>query len=68
MDGHFVPNMTLGTAELEGIKDISEVPLDIHFMVEDADFFVDLYAPLAPKYMSVHIENPKAFAQTYTKD
>lgn len=59
MDGHFVPNMTLGPCVLEGIKDISEIPLDIHFMVEDADFFVDLYASLAPRYMSVHIESEK---------
>ena len=59
MDGYFVPNMTLGPCVLEGIKDISEIPLDIHFMVEDADFFVDLYAPLAPRYMSVHIESEK---------
>ncbi len=57
MDGHFVPNMTLGPCVLEQIPHITQTPLDIHFMVENADFFVDLYAPLQPKYMSVHIES-----------
>lgn len=59
MDGHFVPNITLGPCVLEGIKDISKIPLDIHFMVEDTNFFIDLYAYLAPKYMSIHIESEK---------
>lgn len=59
MDGHFVPNITLGPCVLEQISSITQIPLDIHFMVENADFFVDLYAPLQPKYMSVHIESER---------
>ncbi|GAB0172369.1 Ribulose-phosphate 3-epimerase Rpe [Helicobacter trogontum] len=59
MDGHFVPNMTLGPCVLEKIKDMGEIPLDIHFMVENADFFIDLYAHLTPKYMSIHIESER---------
>lgn len=59
MDGHFVPNMTLGPCVLEGIPSITQVPLDIHFMVENANFFVDLYAPLRPKYMSIHLEEER---------
>lgn len=57
MDGHFVPNITLGPCVLENISSITRIPLDIHFMVENVNFFVDLYAPLQPKYMSIHIEN-----------
>lgn len=59
MDGHFVPNITLGPCVLEQISSVTKIPLDIHFMVENADFFVDLYAPLQPKYMSVHIESER---------
>lgn len=59
MDGHFVPNITLGPCVLEQISSVTKIPLDIHFMVENADFFVDLYAPLQPKYMSIHIESER---------
>lgn len=59
MDGHFVPNMTIGPCVLEGIRQITSIPLDVHLMVEDADFFVGLYAPLAPRFMSVHIESER---------
>lgn len=59
MDGHFVPNMTLGPCVLEQIPLLTSVPLDIHLMVENANFFIDLYAPLKPKYISVHIEQER---------
>ena len=59
MDGHFVPNITLGPCVIEGISSVTSVPLDLHFMVEDADFFIDLYAPLKPLFMSVHIESER---------
>jgi hypothetical protein len=41
MDGHFVPNMTMGPMIIEAVKKAATVPLDIHFMVEDISFFVD---------------------------
>jgi len=59
MDGHFVPNLTLGPMVLEGIKKISNLPLDIHLMVKNIPFFVDLFAPLEPRFISFHIEEEK---------
>lgn len=59
MDGHFVPNMTLGPCVLERIPRLFNIPLDIHLMVENADFFIDLYAPLMPRFISVHIESER---------
>ncbi len=59
MDGHFVPNMTIGPCVIENISSITDLPLDIHLMVENANFFIDLYSPLRPKYISVHIEQEK---------
>lgn len=59
MDGHFVPNMTIGPCVLENLKSITDVALDIHLMVENVSFFIDLYAPLRPKFLSVHIESEK---------
>ncbi len=56
MDGHFVPNLTFGTPVLQAIKKASKVPLDVHLMVENIDFFVDLFLPFKPKFLSFHIE------------
>jgi len=59
MDGHFVPNLTIGPVVVEAVKRASTKPLDIHLMVEDNNFFVDLFAPLKPKYISFHIESER---------
>lgn len=56
MDGHFVPNLTIGPAVVEAVAKSSLVPLDIHLMVKNAPFFVDLFIPLKPKFISFHIE------------
>jgi ribulose-phosphate 3-epimerase len=59
MDGHFVPNMTIGPVVVSSVAKIATKPLDIHLMVEDNNFFIDLFAPLNPKYISFHIESEK---------
>lgn len=59
MDGHFVPNMTFGPCVLEGLRNITDIQLDIHLMVKNASFFIDIYKDLKPKYISVHIEEEK---------
>ena len=59
MDGHFVPNLTIGPVVVEAVAKASTKPLDIHLMVENNTFFVDLFAPLKPKYISFHIEEEK---------
>ncbi|EQD89745.1 ribulose-phosphate 3-epimerase [Helicobacter pylori SouthAfrica50] len=59
MDGHYVPNLTMGPVILENVTQISQVPLDVHLMVENASFFVELFAPLKPAIISVHAENEK---------
>ncbi|MEA1954954.1 MAG: ribulose-phosphate 3-epimerase [Campylobacterota bacterium] len=59
MDGHFVPNLTIGPVVVSSIAKCATKPLDIHLMVENNTFFVDLFAPLKPKYISFHIEEEK---------
>lgn len=59
MDGHFVPNMTIGPVVVNSVAKIATKPLDVHLMVEDNNFFVDLFAPLKPQYISFHIESEK---------
>jgi ribulose-phosphate 3-epimerase len=59
MDGHFVPNLTIGPVVVEAVARVATRPLDIHLMVENNTFFVDLFAPLKPEYISFHIEEEK---------
>lgn len=59
MDGHFVPNLTLGPVVVEAVAKASSIPLDIHLMVENNTFFVDLFAPFKPEFISFHYEEEK---------
>ena len=59
MDGHFVPNMTIGPVVVEAVAEATTKPLDIHLMVEDNNFFIELFAPLKPEFISFHIESEK---------
>ncbi len=59
MDGHFVPNLTIGPLVVKAVKQASSKPLDVHLMVENNDFFVDLFAPLRPEYITFHVEEEK---------
>lgn len=59
MDGHFVPNLTIGPVVVSAIAKAATKPLDIHLMVQNNTFFVDLFAPLKPEYITFHIEEEK---------
>jgi ribulose-phosphate 3-epimerase len=59
MDGHFVPNLTIGPVVVSSIARAATKPLDIHLMVQNNTFFVDLFAPLKPEYITFHIEEEK---------
>ena len=59
MDGHFVPNLTIGPVVVSAVAKCTSKPLDIHLMVQNNTFFVELFAPLKPEYISFHIEEEK---------
>ena len=59
MDGHFVPNLTIGPVVVSSVAKCATKPLDIHLMVKNNTFIVELFAPLKPKYISFHIEEEK---------
>ncbi|OPX26899.1 MAG: ribulose-phosphate 3-epimerase [Campylobacteraceae bacterium 4484_166] len=59
MDGKFVPNMTIGSVVVEAIAKVATKPLDIHLMVENNDFFVDMFKVFKPHSISFHIESEK---------
>lgn len=57
MDGHFVPNLTFGPMFVSAIKRITSLPIESHLMVNNAAFFVPLYAASGSKRIIVHAEN-----------
>jgi ribulose-phosphate 3-epimerase len=56
MDGHFVPNITIGVPVVRAIKRIATVPLDVHLMIQDPDRFIDAFAEAGAAMISVHVE------------
>jgi len=56
MDGHFVPNITIGPPVVKSIKRVATVPLDVHLMIEDPDRYIDAFAEAGAAMISVHVE------------
>ncbi|MDQ3300976.1 MAG: ribulose-phosphate 3-epimerase [Myxococcota bacterium] len=56
MDGHFVPNLTIGPVVIEAVKRATKLPLDVHLMIEDADRWVTAYAKAGADIIGVHVE------------
>src|SRR6201999_517730 len=56
MDGHFVPNITIGPPVVKSLKRIATVPLDVHLMIEDPDRYIEAFAEAGAGMISVHVE------------
>lgn len=56
MDGHFVPNITIGPAFVDAIRRISTLPLDVHLMIEEPDKFLRDFIKAGADYITVHVE------------
>jgi ribulose-phosphate 3-epimerase len=56
MDGHFVPNLTLGPAVVRAVRKATALPLDVHLMIENADRYVDPFVDAGASWVSLHIE------------
>ncbi|HEU4982334.1 MAG TPA: ribulose-phosphate 3-epimerase [Acidobacteriaceae bacterium] len=56
MDGHFVPNLTLGPPVVKSLRKATDLPLDCHMMIENPDEFVGPFAEAGANWMSVHYE------------
>ncbi len=56
MDGHFVPNLTVGTAVVKSIRPMTRLPLDVHLMVDNPEKFVESFAKAGADLITFHIE------------
>ncbi|MEO8521292.1 MAG: ribulose-phosphate 3-epimerase [Acidobacteriota bacterium] len=56
MDGHFVPNLTMGPPVVASLRKVATVPLDVHLMLQDPDRFLEAFVEAGAAMISVHVE------------
>jgi ribulose-phosphate 3-epimerase len=56
MDGHFVPNITIGPPVVQSLQRVARVPLDVHLMITDPDRYLEAFAAAGAAMLSVHVE------------
>jgi len=56
MDGHFVPNITIGPLVVQAVRRVTTLPLDVHLMIADADRYIGDFAQAGADWITVHVE------------
>lgn len=56
MDGHFVPNITIGPLVVEAVRRVTSLPLDVHLMIAEPDRYVEDFARAGADWITVHVE------------
>ncbi|MCB9489078.1 MAG: ribulose-phosphate 3-epimerase [Deltaproteobacteria bacterium] len=56
MDGHFVPNITIGPLICAAARQVTTLPLDVHLMIENVDTYIPMFAEAGADIISVHVE------------
>ncbi|HSF68315.1 MAG TPA: ribulose-phosphate 3-epimerase [Nitrospiraceae bacterium] len=56
MDGHFVPNLTVGPPIVAALRKVTKLPLDVHLMITNADTYISEFAEAGADYLTVHVE------------
>ncbi len=56
MDGHFVPNITIGPMVVQAVRRVTRLPLDVHLMISDADRYIDDFHQAGADLITVHVE------------
>jgi ribulose-phosphate 3-epimerase len=56
MDGHFVPNITIGPLVVDAVRKVTDLPLDVHLMIENADQYLEDFAKAGADWITVHVE------------
>jgi ribulose-phosphate 3-epimerase len=66
MDGHFVPNLSIGPPVIESIRKRTRLPLDVHLMIEEPERWVETYVKAGADYVTVHAEASPHLERTLT--
>jgi len=57
MDGHFVPNLSMGVGTVEAVRRATSLPIDVHLMIDNPDLFIEPFAKAGATHISVHAES-----------
>lgn len=64
MDGHFVPNITMGPFIVEACRRVTQLPLDVHLMIEEPERYLEAFAKAGARGLTVHVETCPQLDQT----
>ncbi|GGB56943.1 ribulose-phosphate 3-epimerase [Fictibacillus barbaricus] len=64
MDGHFVPNITIGPLVVQSIRPVTKLPLDVHLMIENPDQYIEAFAKAGADIITVHVEATRHLHRT----
>lgn len=67
MDGHFVPNITIGPLVVKAIREVTQKPLDVHLMISNADTYVESFVEAGADWITVHVEACTHLHRTVTR-
>jgi ribulose-phosphate 3-epimerase len=67
MDGHFVPNITMGPLVVSALQKIVKVPLDVHLMIEQPDRYLEAFARAGAGILTIHVEAERHLHRTLTR-
>ena len=56
MDGHFVPNLTIGAPVVKSLRPVTKLPLDVHLMIDEPERYVEDFAKAGATYLTIHVE------------
>ncbi len=67
MDGHFVPNITIGPLVVKAVRKITDAPLDVHLMISNPDQYIESFAEAGADWITVHVETCNHLHRTISK-
>jgi ribulose-phosphate 3-epimerase len=67
MDGHFVPNITIGPGPVKSLRKITKLPFDVHLMIENPERYIDSFADAGSDVITVHVEAARHLHRVITQ-
>jgi len=67
MDGHFVPNLTIGAPVVKSIRPVTKLPLDVHLMIDRPERYIEDFAKAGADYLTIHVEATQDVTATLHK-
>lgn len=64
MDGHFVPNLTIGAPVVKSLRPVTKLPLDVHLMIESPEKYIESFCKAGADYLTIHVESTNAVEKT----